>query len=133
MFLDEDEETFGEAPALKGPAPADDIEAQSASAQKQKAYLQALGGVLDRFQDVPSSYEMLYKGKHSDPTASKILGAAASGIGDPMEQKQKAMEYMKMKREMTEAGEKDAFKERLKDDSSPAAMAYKQAAKVQRE
>lgn len=85
------------------------LKAEQEAAQNKKGYLRAAGAVLDNFQSIPSAYEVLWGRKTTPtPTASKVLGAAADGIADPMEQRQKAMEYMKLKRERALAQEADS-------------------------
>lgn len=84
----------------------DELEAlkkEQAGAANKKAWLGAIGAVADNFQSIPGSHELLWGGKGRAPTASKVLGAAAQSISDPMEQKQKAFEYLKAKRAEAQA------------------------------
>lgn len=121
MFLKEDEDEF----ALGGgsPAPVDDmaaaspelvkrdpndIEEQETKARLLKGLISGVGGMMQGQANVPSAFEMLY-GKRS-PRAD-FQGTADGGaalIGNPIADKQKAMEYLKSKREAERDSAEDA-------------------------
>lgn len=76
-----------------------ELQKQQAEADRTKGYIGAAGSVLDNFANIPTAHEMLYKGKVERSRPSEVLSKAASTIADPMSKEQKAMEYMKAKRE----------------------------------
>lgn len=101
------------------------LEEESAAQADKKGLLRAFGGALDGLQSVPSAHEMLYNGKSTAPTASKVLGGVADSMSDPMERKAKAYAYLKSRREGQAGLEEDSYKKSLKDENSNAAKAYK--------
>ncbi len=102
------------------------IKLAQADADKKKAYLGVFGSIAQGLANRPSAYE-LYTGKTSArPDFKGMSDAAAASISDPMTQQQKAYAFLKAKSEAGQAQDQDAFKERLKDDDSPAAKSFKQ-------
>lgn len=93
-FLDEDSEL-------------DDIESKQANAALLKSTLSGLGGVMQSQADVPSAYEYMYNKKMPPTDFQGTMDRTAAGIGDPMERKKKAYEYLKQKRENKLANEAD--------------------------
>jgi hypothetical protein len=107
----------------------DDLEAlkkAQQSAENKKAYLGVAGNVAQTLGDVPSASEIFFKRQGQKSNAKAMFDAAAGAIEDPMERQQKAMAYMKSKREgrMAQADESKGLAQ--SDPNSPDSLAMQE-------
>lgn len=100
---------------------------QEDEANKKKAMIRSLGAIGDSLSN-KQSVGNFYLGQMNQKrdAASQVADAQADAVGDPMSRQAKAFEYLKSKRENEAGAATDKFKQSLRDETSPAAKAYKQ-------
>lgn len=112
----------------------DDDELESLKQQQQdaadkKAYLGVAGSVAQSLGDVPTASEIFYKRQAPKSNAKAMFDSVAGSVVDPMEREQKAMAYLKAKREGRLAREEDAMTKQKKDAGSAYSLAARAYAK----
>lgn len=88
--------------------PADSLQSlatQQADAKRKRSLLGIAGDLVQNYADRPSAYELYTKTKSKGPNIKGVFDAAAGEVADPMADQEKAMAYMKAKRENA-AGDK---------------------------
>lgn len=76
-----------------------DLQKQQESANDKKAYLGVAGAVAQNLADAPLASEIFYKRKSSSPNMKGMFDAAAGAVENPMDREQKALAYLRAKRE----------------------------------
>lgn len=121
-------------PLVRDPASAPDgaaaqlalLQQQDDAARSRKSWLNAGSGIANALLNARSAAEIALKEPRSNIDYGATFRQAADNVATPSEQQQKAYAFLKAKRENDTSNEKSAFENKLKDETSSTAKAFKQ-------